>query len=111
MKIEKDIFNGKISAELRGLVKLTLIFASLIFFLCGMLFLLIAIFYNNVEQSARTFLFCISPICFALSVFFPLITLKLIKIYPKHRKITRHFIKEYVFREYDHSAEKSIYND
>ena len=111
MKIKKDIFNGKISAEFRGLVKFTLIFASLIFFLCGMLFLLFAIFYDKVEQSARTFLFCLSSICFALSIFLPLITLKLIKIYPKHRKITRRFIKEFVFREYDHSAEKSIYND
>lgn len=109
--MKKDIFNGKISTEARGLVKFTLIFLPLIFILCGIIFLWLAIFYENVEYAARIFLYCASPLTIAAGISYPLITLHLIKIYPKHRKITKHFIKEYVFREYDGSAEKSIYKD
>ncbi|MBQ1269189.1 MAG: hypothetical protein IIY09_01770, partial [Clostridia bacterium] len=60
--MKKDIFNGKISTEWIGMVKFTLIFTALIFVLCGLLFLIVAIFYDNVEYSARIFLYCIAPL-------------------------------------------------
>ena len=109
--MKKDIFNGKISTEHIGMVKFTLIFAPLVFIVCGLLFLLIAIFYDNVEHAARIFLYCIAPLTVIAGISYPLITLHLIKIYPKHRKITKHFIKEYHFREYDFSTEKNFYKD
>ena len=109
--MKKDIFNGKIATECNGLVKFTLIFAPIILILCGVMFLLIALFYENVEYSARIFLYCIAPLSIIAGISYPLITLHLIKIYPKHRKITKLFIKEYVFREYDGADEKSLYED
>ncbi len=109
--MKKDIFNGKIATESKGIVKFTLIFAPIILILCGVMFLLVALFYENVEYSARIFLYCIAPLSIIAGISYPLITLHLIKIYPKHRKITKHFIKEYVFREYDFKTEKSIYKD
>jgi hypothetical protein len=51
------------------------------------------------------------PLSLTVGISYPLITLHLIKIYPKHRKITKHFIKEYVFREYDGAEEKRLYED
>lgn len=109
--MKKDIFNGKIATEYNGLVKFTLIFAPIIFILCGVMFLLVALFYENVEYAARIFLYCIAPLSIIAGISYPLITLHLIKIYPKHRKITKLFIKEYVFREYDGADEKSLYED
>ena len=109
--MKKDIFNGKIATESKGIVKFTLIFTPLICILCGIIFLLVALFYDNVEYSARIFLCCIAPLSIIAGISYPLITLHLIKIYPKHRKITKLVIKEYVFREYDFKTEKSIYKD
>ena len=109
--MKKDIFNGKIATECKGIVKFTLIFPPLICILCGIIFLLGALFYDNVEYSARIFSYCLAALSIIAGISYPLITLYLIKIYPKHRKITKHFIKEYVFREYDFKTEKSIYKD
>lgn len=109
--MKKDIFNGKIAAESKGIVKFTLIFTPLICILCGIIFLLVALFYDNVEYAARIFLYIVSPLSLTVGISYPLITLYLIKIYPKHRKITKHFIKEYHFREYDFSTEKNFYKD
>ena len=109
--MKKDIFNGKIAAESKGIVKFTLILPPLIFILCGIIFFCVAIFYENVEYAARIFLYIVSPLSLTVGISYPLITLHLIKIYPKHRKITKHFIKEYVFREYDGADEKRLYED
>ena len=109
--MKKDIFNGKIATESKGIVKFTLIFTPLICILCGIIFLLVALFYDNVEYAARIFLYCASSLAIVAGISYPLITLHLIKIYPKHRKITKHFILEYVFREYDSSDEKRLYED
>ena len=109
--MKKDIFNGKIATESKGIVKFTLIFTPLICILCGIIFLLVALFYDNVEYAARIFLYINSPLSLIVGISYPLITLHLIKIYPEHKKITKCFIKEYVFREYDSSDEKRLYED
>ena len=109
--MKKDIFNGKIATESKGIVKFTLIFTPLICILCGIIFLLVALFYDNVEYAARIFLYIISPLSLIVGISYPLITLHLIKIYPEHKKITKCFIKEYVFREYDGADEKRLYED
>ena len=109
--MKKDIFNEKISTESKKIVKFTLILTPLILILCGVMFLLVALFYENVEYAARIFLYIVSPLSLTAGISYPLITLHLIKTYPKHRKITKHFIKECHFREYDSSNEKQFYND
>ena len=109
--MKKDIFNGKIATESKGIVKFTLIFTPLICILCGIIFLLGALFYDNVEYSARIFSYCLAALSIIAGISYPLITLYLIKIYPKHRKITKHFILEYVFREYGGANEKRLYED
>lgn len=109
--MKKDIFNGKIAIESKGIVKFTLIFTTLICILCGIIFLLVALFYDNVEYVARIFLYCLSALAIVAGIIYPLSILHLIKIYPKHRKITKHFIKEYVFIDYDGADEKRLYKD
>lgn len=99
--MKRDIFIDKIDTQHIGLVKATLILASGIGILGGISFLLVAIFYENVETAARILLYVVSGLSLVFGVLFPIVTLHLIKIYPKHRKITALLIKEYVFREYD----------
>ena len=109
--MKKDIFNDKILPECRGLVKFTLIFTPAVFILCGTIILLIAIFYDKGEYAARIFAYFLSIVAILGGITYPFITLRLIKIYPKHRKITKQFLQEYVFRSYDGSNEKGIYKD
>ena len=109
--MKKDIFNGKISHDCRGLVKFTLIFPPLIFILCGLLFLFTAIFYDNVEYAARIFLYCAAFLSLGAGVGYPVLTLFLIRIYPKGRKITKFLIREYVFKDgvfFTNHKDKSI---
>ena len=109
--MRKDIFNGKILNEFRGIVKFSWIRVTLIFIVVGVMFLLTALFYENIDHAGRIFLYCISSCVIAIGVLFPIITVRLIKIYPKHKKITKIFIKEWVFREYDHLDMKNSYKD
>ena len=90
--MKKDIFNGKIATECIGSVKFTLIFPPVILILCGVMFLLVALFYENVEYAARIFLYCASFLAIVAGISYPLVTLHLIKIYPKHRKITKRYM-------------------
>ena len=89
--MKKDVFNDKILPEFRGLVKFTLIFTPAVFILCGTIILLIAIFYDKGEYAARIFAYFLSIVAVLGGITYPFITLRLIKIYPKHRKITKQF--------------------
>ena len=75
------------------------------------MFLLMAIFYGNMEYAARMFLYCFSAVSMFVGIAYPIITLLLIRRYPKHKKVTAIFIKEFVLREYDDSYEKGIYKE
>lgn len=108
---KKDIFNGKIATKYNGIVKFTLIGPPVALILCGVMFLLVALFHENLEYVARIFFYCASFLPIVVGISYPLIMLHLIKIYPKHRKITKHIIEEYVFREYDGAEEKRLYED
>ena len=108
MVMKKDIFNGKILREFRGITAFGLILGTVVFFACSLLFFFEAFSQND---GARIAVFCISAVTFLLSIVFPAATIHLIRIYPKRRKITRLLIREYVFREYDNCEEKKIYKD
>ena len=104
--MKKDVFNGKILTEFIGLVKFTLIFVPIIVILCALLFFGVAVFYESVERLARIILCVVALLSLFVGIGYPLITLRLIRIYPQKRKITRHFLKEYVFRNI-----KAIWNN
>ena len=98
--MKKEIFKGKILTEFIWLVKFTLIFTAIIFILCALLILGIAVFYEKVDHLARIVLYVFAFLSLVAGIGYPLVTLHLIRIYPQKRKITKHFLKEYVFREY-----------
>ena len=97
--MSKDIFNGNIKKELIGYVKFTLIFVSVLFLAFFIFFLLFALFYDNVEPDARIFMFIISGLSLIASIVYPLLSLYTIKTYPKHPRLAKAMLKEFVFRD------------
>lgn len=80
------------------MVKFTLIFFSTVCLLFGVLFLSVGIFYENVDYAGRIFLCVLGIVCFVLAMIYPIATISLVRIYPKHRKLTALFIQEDVFK-------------
>lgn len=95
--MNKDIFNGNIKSEYRGLTTFTLVFAGIIYLACATLFLLVALLYSNVDPQGRIALLIISAVTYLLAVLYPSITLFGIRKYPKYSKLTKLLIKDYVF--------------
>ncbi len=95
--MKKDIFNGNIKKEYIGSVQFILIFSIVIWLGSFIFFLLMALLYDKIEFSARIFTFVISFLCFIASFFYPLVTLFAIKTYPRHPKLAKAMLKEYVF--------------
>lgn len=93
----KDVYNGKIKKEQIGMVTFTLIFLGVLMTGLGIFFLLTGLFYENIEKDARIVIYIFSGISFGFGVIYPLVTYKLIKIYPKYSKLTHCLLKEYVF--------------
>ena len=94
----KDIFNGKIRKQYIGYMKLTLILVSILFFTFFIFFLLFATLYENMEYSARIFMYCGSVACLIFSILYPLLSLYSIRTYPNHKKLAHALIKEFVFQ-------------
>lgn len=93
----KDVYNGKIKKEQIGMVTFTLVFVFILMMLMGIVFLLMGLFNENIEKDARIVIYIFSGISFGFGVIYPLVTYKLIKIYPKYSKLTHCLLKEYVF--------------
>ena len=98
--MSKDIFNGNIKKEHINYVKYTLLFSSIFFFAACLYFLLTAIFYENIEYAAKIFLFILSGLSFLSFVLCPILSIYAIKTYPKHPKLAKLLIKEFVFTEF-----------
>jgi len=96
----KEVFGGKISDKYVGYIKGSLILFAVVLIAIGLLFFGIAIFGEEVEYSTRKILGIIGPVFVITGIGYPLITVHLIKMYPKHRKITKLLIVEYVFKDY-----------
>ncbi len=95
--MKKDIFNGNITKEYRGCIQFLLMFVGIVWFGSFIFFLLMALLYEKIEFSARIFMLVMSFLCFIASFFYPLVTLFAIKTYPRHPKLAKAMLKEYVF--------------
>lgn len=92
---KKDIFNGNIKSV--DLTKFTLIFGSVIFAACGILFICIAALYEKVDPAGRLALYIIGGVSIFLAVFLPIASLLLIRVYPKYSKLTFLLLKKEIF--------------
>ncbi len=94
-----DFFNSNIKKENIGFVKFILIFTPIILAVLGTGLLLVALLGKGVQDGAKIALFVICGICYAFGLLYPILTIKLIRIYPKRKKITYLFLQPYVFAE------------
>lgn len=99
--MKKDIFNGNIKKEYIGYVKFSLIFASVLWFIFFIFFLLFGILYEKIDTSARIFMFVFSGISLILSIIYPILSVYTIKNFDKHPKLAKTLIKEFVFETND----------
>ena len=104
--MKKDIFNGKILIQHRSYVKFTLFFASLVMFLISIFSFVMGLFYQNMDKASRVFCFCFASFYLLFAVFYPLLSIALIRIYPRKRKLTHFFLKEFVFKTHDPFIDK-----
>lgn len=95
--MKKDIFNGNILPFFRGTVIFSLIIGAVVFLACGIIFLMTALFGDNVDEAAKICLYCFSALSILAGIGFPLLTLHFIRIYPKHKKMALFFLRSYVF--------------
>lgn len=93
----KNIFNGNIKKEFIGLVKFSLIFETIIFLSCFILFFLVALLNKTLDLDEKICLYIVSLISLIAAVLYPLLTIYAVRTYPKHPKLAKGLLKEYVY--------------
>lgn len=97
----KDIYNGNIRPQCRGLVDYTIVLATAIFIILGLVFILVARFYVKVEYAGRIALYVIGALCLLCGLAYASLSILFIRMYPKHKKIAYMLLQEYVFNDKD----------
>ena len=72
---------------------------SFVGFVCGIFFLLEAIFYGNMEMDARILMYVLSVFALLFGCVYAFLAPILIRRYPKYKKITCALLQEYLFKE------------
>ena len=99
--MKKDIFNGNIKKEYINYVKFSLAFASILFFIFFVSFLLLALLYEKIEYAARIMMFICSGLCFLTSFLYPTVSIYAIRNYSKYPKLAKSMIKPFVFQDFE----------
>ena len=73
----KDYFDGNIKAPQE--LFLGLCFLAIVLFSCSIVFILVALFYDRCEDSARVLLILLSVLTFVTSIGYPVITIHVVK--------------------------------
>lgn len=96
--MKKDFFNDKIKAEYVWFMIFTIVFISVIMLVGGTALLYVSVFAENVKpENCRCIVFVASMICYAFAVVYPILSIYLIRVFPKHKKITYLLVKKSVF--------------
>ncbi len=67
------------------------------FLLCGILILLIALFYDKVEPGADILMFIVAGVSFVSFFLYAILVPILLLQYPKHKKLLYVFLKKSIF--------------
>lgn len=95
IRMKKDVFNGNIKKEYIGSVIVGLVFGSIIWLVCFLFILIMALTYDKIEYAAKIFMFVMAGISLWASIIYPVVTIWAIKTYPKYPRLTRQMIKPY----------------
>lgn len=91
----KDKIKNKVISP--DYVVVGLITGCIVFLLCGILILLIALFYDKVELWADILMFIIAGFCFVAFLLYAIFVPILLLQYPKHKKLLHVLLKKSVF--------------
>lgn len=97
MKNKKDIFNGYILKKYKGAVIFSLILFSSLLLAFALAFGGICIFVDEIDLASRIMLAVLSGIASILWIVYPLATILTVRSYPKHKRLARVFLMNYVF--------------
>ncbi len=97
--MKNDFFNGNVKKEYIKYVKGTLIFVSAFMVLCSAFIFFTTLFSIYKIGTPETVLLIICPIVFVIGILYPIITVNLIRSYPKHKKLTKLFIVGFVLKD------------
>lgn len=98
--MKKDIFNGKVREQYVGYMRTSIIFVTCLFLCAAILFLCMALFYENMDTDMRVVLYALGGVVFVLSVAYPVAAVLCIRSYPKHKTLTLMLVKEFVLKSW-----------
>ncbi len=99
--MNKDWFNKKIKNEYIGYMKFSLILFSVICIFIGTACVSMLIFGKNATVSIYVIFSSLAVIFYLFSIIYPIISLKVIRTYPKHKRIAHLLIKKIVFVDFN----------
>jgi len=94
----KDYFNGKIKNPKELFIGLWAY--AVILFCMAIFFLMIALFYDNTDYSARILLIVFSIVSFVVSIGYPIITIHVVKNKEKYPRLAKLLVRPDQFIEY-----------
>ena len=99
--MNKDWFNKKIKNEYIGYMKFSLILFSVICIFIGTACVCMLIFGKNATISIYVIFSSLAVIFYLFSIIYPIVSLKVIRTYPKHKRIAHLLIKKFVFVDFN----------
>ena len=99
--MSKDIFNGNIKKEYIGYVKFSLIFAAAIFSSTFLLFLLLGLLDDTMEEAAKITMLVLAFASLLAAILYPTISIFAIRNYRKYPKLAKAMLKDFVFQDFE----------
>ena len=106
--MKKDWFNGKIKEEYVNWMKCTIIMVPSVCFLMGTILLLMTFFEKNITPTIRICFYVLAAFFYLFTFLYSFIALKVIRSYPKHKRIAHTLIKKFVFVDYEEDLLSSL---
>ena len=95
--MKKDIYNGKIRREYINYLNYSFILFSFLLLVATIVFFFTALFYDNMDNGTRIMLYVLSGLCLLGLIFYPIITICLVRKYPKYSRLTKLLVKSFLF--------------
>lgn len=97
--MKRDPFRGKIREQYIGYTVFSIAFASALFFVLGVAFILMVVFTTNQPLGVLIAFPIVAAICFAFAFIYSFVGPKVIRSYPKHKKLAHIMFKPFVFED------------
>ncbi len=97
--MKRNPFRGKIREQYIGYTIFSIAFGSVLFFVLGMAFVLIVVLTTNRPLGVLIVFPILAGVCFALAFIYAFVGPKIIRSYPKHKKLAHIMFKPFIFED------------